>query len=780
MKKLFMFGVLFLVALTLAACTKDPTVSFPKAEIDMEVGEELRLAPVLSEAGLVVVYSVETTTVIELNGAVVKALAKGSAVVTATIKDTKIKATVTIFVGRDYDINKPYAYETELREGFVALSNENENPVVDAEGFYNVGGQKFTVAKTFKTTYVTEPVDALFNYLINSWTYNSYHYTNMVDGLVENDKYSNIIGALALGYKTSENAEDGTQTWTFQLKEKVQWVDNATGAVYGEVLAEDFVSGIEYVLDPFNASATAGIVMGVILNAKEYYEALADADVDDLPFSDVGVKALDDYTVEYTLIQPTPYFLSSLTYSPFLPVKKAYHLERGTEFGKTVNDILVNGAFRITEHIKENKIVYTKNELYWDAKHVYVNKVERKFVPGTAVDSTTREWFEAGLIDSFTVNTNDEAGYKQYVLGEDETGTLAHPANAQANGVLSVGDATYIGYYNFARTTYEYTNSAYVKNAAEKAATLKAIKNVNFRKGMLFGLDVMKYLVRYNPDEPEQWLMRGYTNRELCAFDGLDYADYVDAVYNEKQNTTGVSLTGITHGSDPVYDADKAQGFFAAAKTELLAAGLTEADFPIKIDAIGNMQVARRAYEEAMYETVMAAGAGVIDVRLNVPATNDQNADWGSVSNNYDFSMWSGWGPDYADPNTFLHTMAMGGDMIEQLGFDGSNKALEEEVLGEYDALYRAAAAIVAGDKIGERYQAFAEAEYALIYEYAIIIPWQSQSGYSAVVAKTVPFQAGRASYGLTSDKFKNVVVTQGIITREQRAAVVAAYEENR
>lgn len=775
MKKLFMFGVLFLAVLTLAACKKDPTISFADAELDLAVGEEVDLAPVLSETGLEVVYSVAPEGVVEITGATVKALADGEATVTATIKDTEITATVKIYVGRNYDITKPYAYETELKEGFTALSNENENPAVDEEGYYQVGTEKFKVANTFKTTYTTEPVDALFNYLINTWTYNSYHYTNMVDGLVENDKYSNIIGAIALGYKTTENA-DNTQTWTFQLREKIQWVDNATGEVYAEVVADDFVAALEYVLDPINGSGTAGIVMGVILNAKEYYEG-----EEGVTFEDVGVKAISDYEVEYTLIQPTPYFLSSLTYSPFLPVNRDFIEERGTDFGATVDDILVNGAFRITEHVKENRMIYTKNELYWDAKHVYVDRVERKFVPGTAVYSTTREWFEAGLIDSFTVNVNDEVGYAKYVTGGEEgTGTLAKPAHAQANGVLSVGDATYIGYYNFARTAYEYTNSEYVKTEAEKAATTDAVLNVNFRKGVLYGLDVMKYLVRYNPDEPEQWLMRGYTNRELCAYDGLDYADYVDAVFNEKQGTTGVSLTGITYGEDPVYDEDKSKAFFATAKTELLAAGLTEADFPIKIDAIGSMNPVTRAFEEAMYDTVTAASDGVMEVRLNVPGTNDQNVLWGSVISNYDFSLWSGWGPDYADPNTFLHTMAMGGDMIDMLGFDGSNKDLEEEVLGEYDALYRAAAAIVAGDKIGERYEAFAEAEYALIYEYAIIVPWLTQSGYSAVVAKTVPFQAGRASYGLTSDKFKNVVVSSTIITQEQRAVVVAEYEANR
>ena len=69
---------------------------------------------------------------------------------------------------------------------------------------------------------------------------------------------------------------------------------------------------------------------------------------------------------------------------------------------------------------------------------------------------------------------------------------------------------------------------------------------------------------------------------------------------------------------------------------------------------------------------------------------------------------------------------------------------------------------------------------YPLIYEYALIIPWLSQNGYSASVSRTVPYQAGRASYGLTADKLKNVVVSQSIINQELREAVVNEYNANR
>jgi len=673
-----------------------------------------------------------------------------------------------------------YDTVTELASGFTSLENTNQNGAIDADGYYQVGDLKFKTVDTFKTIYQTEPTKALFNYLINSWTYNSEHYTNMVDGLVENDKYSNLVGAMALGYKVVENT-DGTETWTFQLKENVPWVRNSDGTVYAEVTAYDFVAGVQYVLDPLNGSATATIITSVVKGAEEYFDALASTTTtDDLAFSTVGVKAISKYQVEYTLNRPTPYFLSSLTYSPYLPVCQAYLDEVGTDFGKTVNDILVNGAFRITEHNPYSLMEYTKNVSYYDAKHVYVNTILKRFVPGTATIDTTRLWFEAGYIDSFTVQADDTVGYANYVLGTDSTGTIANPANSLCNGVPQVGDATYVGYFNFVRTDYEYAVSGDSKTEAEKAATAKAVLNVNFRKGVLYGLKVMEALARYNPNQPSQWLMRGFTIRELSAWNGKDYADYVDAVYNLEQGTTGITLTGITQGSDPVWDAAKSATYFATAKTELKAnAGLTDADFPIQIDVIGSMIVTRQPYELAMYGALELAGTGVIDICYNVPRSDDENTDWGSVIFNYDFSMWSGWGPDYADPQTFLHCFAIGGDMVENFGFDGTvaTEALEASVLGGYDALYQLGAAITDVAQTDSRYQKFAEAEYALIYDYALIVPWQTRSGYSPVVSKTVPYQAGRASYGLTSDKLKNVIVTESAINKTQRAAVVAAYE---
>lgn len=701
----------------------------------------------------------------------------------------------------------------DLIEGYTSLANNFANgPIVD--GKYTAGGIQFETKNELKTTYATEPTGDMFNYLKNTWTYNSYHYCNMVDGLVENDKYGNIVGALAIGFKVTAN-EDGTETWSFQLRKNAIWVENKTGKKYADVVAQDFVSGAMYVLDPANGSGTSNLMTSFIAGAEEYYAALAAFEAgesqEEPDFADVGVKAVGDNIVEYTLIESTPYFASVLTYSPYLPVNAEYVESEGTDFGTTVNNILVNGAFRITEHTFESKMVYTKNESYYDKEHVYLDKVTRTFVPSTAALSTTREWYEAGTIDSFSVNANDEEGWNKYVVGQDESGSLKNPYDPSCNAIQSYDSATYIGYFNYNRTFYEFSPEATTTTAAQRRDTTEALINKDFRKGILFGMDVSKYLLRFGEENAINFLMRGYTNKELASAGGKDYTDYVNEVFNEKQGTTDVSLIGIDNGSDPVYNKDKSGNFFNAAHAALKD---KVSGFPINIDYLGSMNVKLQAFEKAMLDsledsskiTVNGATVQMLKINYNVPATEDQNTSWGSIHSNFDFSLWSGWGPDYADPNTFLHTFAIFGDMVDYMGFPTSRADLatwelseyapqryqalvngedasaavakfQEDVLGAYNALYLEAAAITDGTKLVERFQKFALAEYTLIYEEGLMVPWLSQNGYYASVSKTVPWQAGRASYGLTSDKFKNVVATPNAITKEQRAAVTAEYE---
>ena len=101
------------------------------------------------------------------------------------------------------------------------------------------------------------------------------------------------------------------------------------GKEYAEVVAQDWVDSAKYFMTKANASPTADIIYGVVKNGEAYFKG----EITD--FAQVGVKAKDKYTVEYTLEKPIPYFLSMLTYVSFLPVNGKFLAEQGSKFGTT-------------------------------------------------------------------------------------------------------------------------------------------------------------------------------------------------------------------------------------------------------------------------------------------------------------------------------------------------------------------------------------------------------------------------------------------------------------
>ena len=671
-----------------------------------------------------------------------------------------------------FDQNQP----VQLKEGFTSLLNTRSHKKETEDGYYEYGDQRFKVVNTFKSSYATDYQKEKLNYLINQWSYNNEKYCNMVDGLVENDEYGNIVGCLAVGYKVVTN-DDDTQTYTFQLRKGIPWITNSTNEIYAELKAQDFVDGLKYVLTPANGSQTAGIVMSQIKGAKAYWDA-EKATKGSGDFSTVGVKAVDDYTIEYTTASVMPYFLSCLTYSPYLPVNGEFLEDEGTDFGISPDELLVNGAYRMTQHVRNNAIVFTRNANYWDIDHVYAKQVKLKYYDGAvSTNATLRQWFEAGDIDSFSVVQADTEGWKKYVTGDDGKGTVNNPASSICNGVAGWGDRTFCGYFNFKRTAFE---SNPTKTEAQKTAAAKAVKNASFRLGFLYGFNALEYLRQWNKDEPFQRLNRAWTNYDLCSAGGKDYCDYVSDVYNRENHLEGdnkVNLAGVLQRNDPVYSVEKAREKFAAAKTELLAAGLTAEDFPIIIDTVGSSQADDQAFEKAALDLLMKDTAikEVINLNYIDPKNDDDQTKWTTTTSDYDFNFLTGWGPDYADPQTYCGCWCYDGDMLNNTGIE-NDPDLQREILSAYQAKYEAAVAITDPTKTVERYQAFAEAEYTLIYELGIIIPYFSNTGTTASVARTVAHQKGTASYGLTADKYKGIVVTDTPITKEVRAKIDATW----
>ena len=279
---------------------------------------------------------------------------------------------------------------------------------------------------TYNYVYSTDPTT--FDYTVSSRTTNSTHYANFVDGLTENDQYGNIIPSLAESWDVSD---DGL-TYTFHLRKGVKWVDSQ-GNEKADVKAEDFVTGLKHAADA--QSETLYIAATSIVGLADY------ANDPSSDFAKVGVKAPDDSTVVYTLVQPQSFFLSKTLYGCFYPVNADFLKEKGDSFGTpTADGILYNGPYTLANFTGESVIEYAKNDSYWDAKNVHLKDVKLTFYDGKD-NASLYKGFDAGNYSIARVFPTDPSYKDVEAKYGDEIASISNPKDQDRNH-LSFGKIT--------------------------------------------------------------------------------------------------------------------------------------------------------------------------------------------------------------------------------------------------------------------------------------------------------------------------------------------------
>jgi oligopeptide transport system substrate-binding protein len=178
-----------------------------------------------------------------------------------------------------------------------------------------------------------------------------------------------------------EVSEDG-KTYTFHLRD-AKWSDGSA------VTAQDFEYAIIRLLDPKNA-ASYSFAAYIIQNAAEFNTGkITDS-------TQVGVKAINEKTLEIKLINPTSYFVSTLDLPCFYPVKKEYVEKLGADFATAADKILSNGPFIMKDWKHEQEIVLEKNPNYWDQGSIKLNTVKILQVSDA---NTVLAMYENGEID---------------------------------------------------------------------------------------------------------------------------------------------------------------------------------------------------------------------------------------------------------------------------------------------------------------------------------------------------------------------------------------------
>lgn len=180
-----------------------------------------------------------------------------------------------------------------------------------------------------------------------------------------------------------EVSKDGL-TWTFHLRD-YSYSDGV------KVKAQDFVYAAQRLFDPETAGASAGIFY-CIKGGQAFNSGKGKAE-------DVGVKALDDKTVQYTLTQSVPYFEQLANFICLTPARKdivAKAASSGVTYGTDPKGMVYSGPFVLDEWVKGSKMVLKKNPKFWDAKNVKIDKVIVNEVPELA---TREQLFESKQID---------------------------------------------------------------------------------------------------------------------------------------------------------------------------------------------------------------------------------------------------------------------------------------------------------------------------------------------------------------------------------------------
>lgn len=570
-----------------------------------------------------------------------------------------------------------------------------------------MAGAGMAEEKALNTLYSSEI--STLNYLTTSTTKDFAISANVIDTLVEYDRYGNIQPSLAEKWEMSE---DGL-TWTFHLRRDAVWV-NAKGEVQANVTANDFVSAAKYLLDDKNASSTANLFYSIIAGAEAYYEstvpaAEGEAAKTPVDFETVGVKALDEYTLQYTLAYPCAYFESMMTYVCFMPVYGPFLEEKGDRFGVAddENSILYCGAYILSEFKPQEVRVLSKNPAYWDKDNVKIDTIRSTF--NKEASSIGAEMYKRGEIDSASIDVTTAASW----LKDPETEKLIRP----------VRQTSFYSYF------YCLNFDANFDEAYEPENWTKAVNNEAFRKSLYHGLDRVKAMLITEPDNPESIIFNTIVPTNYATLDGIDYTLVGD-------------LKPITELGTGTFDAEKALAFKAQAIEELTAAGAT---FPVKVLLKYNPRVNGWDSECLVIEQQLEAllGTDYIDVIVEAGPADGFLSEV-RRSGNYAL-LKCNWGPDYADPQTFTDPFRKGNN------YSFIDKSADAEALDYYYGLVEAAKA--EAFDLTVRYETFAKAE-AFLIDHAYVIPFGFGNG-GYVASRIDPFTSQFAPYGFTNERYK-------------------------
>lgn len=535
-----------------------------------------------------------------------------------------------------------------------------------------LAGKGYTLKDSFSMPYASDPVT--WDGLATSLAADTNAIINTYDGLMEYDVEGTLQPALAESYEVSD---DGL-TYTFHLRKDVKWTDSQ-GREVDTVKADDFVAGMQHMCDA--QGGLEYLVQGVIKNASQYISG----EITD--FDEVGVKAVDDYTVEYTLEKPCSYFETMLGYTIFMPMSRSYYQSQGGKFGaeydssaadyqygKDSNSIAYCGPYLVTNATAKNTIVFKLSDSYWNKDNVNIK---------------TLTWLYNDQSDVTKMYTDAKAGTVDYVnLNTSTMETAKSEGLYDQYAVVSDTDATsFMAFYNINRTATananDGTTAKTTKSDEEIQRTNKAMQNVHFRRAISFAADRGAYNAQQVGEDLKYTSLRntftpGYfvslSKDTTIQINGTDTTfpagTYYGEIVQKQIDADGVKIkvwdaeNKTSDGFDGWYNPENAVEELNTAIEELAEEGITiDESNPIQIEYPYPSAVEVYTNKANSYKkSVEAALGGKVVINLVDAVDVDGWYYAGYYVNygyeeNYDVYDVSGWSPDFGDPCSYLDTM---------------------------------------------------------------------------------------------------------------------------
>ncbi|MFJ8452679.1 peptide ABC transporter substrate-binding protein [Bacillus paramycoides] len=226
---------------------------------------------------------------------------------------------------------------------------------------------------------------------------------NTMEGLYRTGKDQKRMPGVA---EDVQKLDDGKK-YIFKLRKDAKWSNGEP------VTAKDFVYSWKRAVNP-DTKATYSYIMFDIKNAEKIHKR-------ELPADQLGVKAIDDYTLEVELDNPVPYFIDLTVYPVFYPLNENFVKSQGDKFGLEANTTLYNGPFVMSDWKHEQSFQFKKNPSYWDNKTVKIEEINFNIVKNTSTDvnlyetnAIDRAVLTSEFVDKFRQNpefqTRKEAG----------------------------------------------------------------------------------------------------------------------------------------------------------------------------------------------------------------------------------------------------------------------------------------------------------------------------------------------------------------------------------